>query len=1680
MRNINTYTKRTAALAALLAALVSCGVNSGLGPEVDLTPPEVTITSHTDNQTVPNKFSLGGTAYDNEQIASLTIDFEEQNLHYWIENGSWYKTTDKNPDKSLLTEANGARFSKAGDRYEWTLPVDTTEGAGDSGTTYSLKAVIKDKIGNTGRKSSLDMTLIMDENNPNVSVYKPELFAGEYDAVRKEADSYSLGDGNVISRLMNGEVTLMGRQSGSLSFKELRIELDNGKLGYGESSRLVTGDADIQTSVDRLAENVSFAEDEFDSEDGARHLYFKKTLRAGENGVTGESLRNWSVTISPADFEKEYADELSSLGRERGDGRLIRVVSTSLSDSYAWERRVLGYFVWWPEADYPWIDLTFGNETEPQDDSELREVYPAAKVVGNVYDDDGVDRLEYKIFKREDGKWNDTATDSGVVEFNGAKSSLFAVGSPAENGIYKIVLTVTDTNGNSDDELSKETRYFRTLDVSPPQIEFTSPKEDGGSVFAEVNADRYGNITFSGKVTDDGTLQSLEMVYIHPEHTSESANFVRYLSGSDGKGWGSATEAGYRDWSDDRSYYNVIYRIPTKSLGRNEETGLSEYTFEKTLNIFNDLRIDGKERTLAAQYFIFRAVDNGGANTVEQRSLSGDTEAPKLRLDTIELFNEDGISRKQEAFSDTKTPNLPSIKNGDYVVLSGDWSDNSATFWGSPERLTLDVEWLGEKADYTYSLDMSGKFSIKVTSTPASGTVSVSLTDMGANTTKVSKSVIVESANARVDRITSDNDDGSYSANTTVKEISISLNFSKEVRFEGGTYPELILNNDGIAKYVVDSSSTTHKFKYAVTASSKSVERLDVKEINNHGGTWKESNGDAEVEAIVPTGNTLSSRNIKIDNDAPRVKSVRTLTSDGYYNEGSQILIMAEFNENVSGNEIPVLTLGVGTAKNVNVNGETSGSKNILYTYTVSAGENDVLSFGRLSGGDFKDEANNRLVDYSPVEKENFADITIDTTPPAAPTIVEGNNWASVVTAAGGTSFTLSGIEADATAEYATNGENWKTYTTGSRIPLTSNGTYNVRARQTDRAGNQSPEANAGDVKIDIGSLLTNITATTYSGSYKAGSKITGTINFRKAVGIGSGAKVTLNIKNGATNTKEVPIENAGTAAASYTFTYTVVEGDSVASADGLLDVTNWSFSEVTVDSTPVSLRFADAVGEGKRLKDNRQIRILTGRPTVEKVSFSGEDENAVLTVTFDRNITKVGGNITFTHDKTSFRVPAVVSVSEFGSVPSSVQKYYSKGVNGAKLSGNTLTSDTTTKYILDYNKNITDTDLRDAFTGENNHIKEIPVVAGVVTAANNTLTVKLGSTYKLPVKGAEYTLTIQEGAVTDEVGNKNVVYTHELTAEGVEAPTIRIKKDGYTITDKGSTLNANVTLPETASMRIDCRTPGATISYSKNEVSNNTFVIDDVKRHNTISASPTVSGTYISYSAGDVPLGSAAGNNYTALTGIKIAIAAKATKDGKTSTTAYEYAARTVLKFKITENYGQRGNNGMKYGVLGYEDITSVSKDIHYESGVQYMSFLQIWVHGGDAPSGGNTLSTFPLSWGDSTKYKLMKHYSNSRGYKNNNEYDDVYWTGEWAWCTWDLSAPAYHGFVAGDVPTDAENGPKYYFAGECAWTPLKDYYVLYPGESVEMVTTADVTDDGGSNRSQYIFRLKNKGIRK
>ena len=728
------------------------------------------------------------------------------------------------------------------------------------------------------------------------------------------------------------------------------------------------------------------------------------------------------------------------------------------------------------------------------------------------------------------------------------------------------------------------------------------------------------------------------------------------------------------------------------------------------------------------------------------------------------------------------------------------------------------------------------------------------------------------------------------------------------------------------------------------------------------------------------------------------------------------------------------------------------------------------------------DEAGNALSKWAiPSGNSLERTIIIDTIKPNPPSIHGAWGSESVVLDENGTSFTVSGAES--TIEYSLDdGSSWLKY--DGTVSLKNNGTYRITARQTDAAGNTSENAEIQEIVVDKGYLLQAITASTVSGSYSCNTNtkaIKGLIKFRSNVTIQNGATVTLNVKGSNGSFKKPIISGSGS---TYSFTYEIEEGDYI-EKDVPLDVTAWSLTDtgITFNEKTVAMNFDTVVTENKKFSYSREIYIKTGNPTVKTVTLTGEGSAGVLKITFDRTISKMSGNIVLTQDENTFKAPAVLSKSAYNSIANSwaaISDYYKAGTNGATLTGNnTLKNDTEVKYILNYNISTADTStesnaVNNGFKTANYHIKSIPIVASAVSANGSVLTVTLGETYCLPTKGATYTVSIPADAVTDDFQNTNLAdASKSVNAPGVESPEIRIQKSDYTISNPGSTSSATVTMPETAAFKIDCRTPAASILYSKNEKTPGATEINDVLYHNTKTEDVAVSTDYGTAQTNTITgtLGEVS-TSFDNLKSLKVALAAKATKTvngTQYSAISYEYATRTVLKFSL--------DSGGYDGQYGYAQTAITENETTF-----YMYQLQIWVQGGDAASGSNVISTFPLSWGKSTgsdgkeyvNYKLMKSYSNNK--------TSGTWSGRWAWVTWDLSAPAYHGFVAGNVPSDAQaRGPSIWYAGECSWNSLKNNYILYPGECVIMTLNSSTNnyDAGGSDKAKYYFRTKNIGTR-
>ena len=1640
-------------LVAAFFIFSSCQI--GLGEAIDLQAPEIFLTSHKDNDYVGQTFRLAGYATDNEKVKSITIDFDEANIHYKWENSTWQKKTSY-IDWTALT-ADECACTVNNTTVTWAVTVDTTEAKqGMQSSTYSYSIVAQDQIGNSGKTSKIEGSLVVDQKTPDIKLNSPALFSTNKDITEK-IDSFELKDGSVLSQLFNGTLVFEGRQDSAAAFKEFRLELDDGT----EDSNSVDSYNFDKPINSVTTENISNA-----YPFGRNKLYYSKTLKVGQDGI--QDLRTWTVSIKPEDWISSDLTALQS-GKHK-----IRLVATSVSNSDAWQRKILGYFIWYPEADYPWITLYSGRdsvETAAASD----QTYPSAKIFGVVQDDDGIESLTYSLEKQNGNSWSSIKSNETLpLTEKNAKNSQFNIEAPTESAIYRLSVNVKDIYGKTDSVV----KFFKVLDVQPPKISLTSPTESTTVFSAGGTA-----IKFEGTISDDAKIKSIKIVHLNPAAANPLENKLKFIN---------PAEEDWKKPSD--SVGNLVFAVEDPKENYDSTTKIYSYEVNKSLDLFADLKI-GPDKPLITQDFVILAVDESDGATTLPISVIGDSESPKLTIDSITL--KDGDSSQIYNVIDGIIK-LPVVKPTTSATIKGTWSDNSTTHWNNIYKINdIEFKWLDVNAKDFVNFEKTGntwEVTVKQGSVPKlDGAITATLIDYANNTATISQTVTVEKAEIGLDRITCDSEDGSYNAG---KELIINLEFTKSAKLiidDENKKPYLVLNNDAQALYCGEEEDGTsrHQFKYTVgTGQDENTEKLDVSSINSNGCSWVDANTDvdfeiqqSEIDTLVSNNKTLNQRNIVIDTHAPFVNGITCISAEGSYKAGKELIFKIEFNEDVTvTNENNVkLTFDTNVTME-HVKTVKSGSKTLLSTYKVKSG-NGALSITGISanGSEVEDYAGNEGSFEPEVGAIKSTNVEIVTTPPAAPVILGFTDGDVLIDDNASVSVTIEGEKDSAISYSIDNGATWNVY--NSTITLSNNGVYKITAKQTDIAGNESSVSDVQTVTIDKGALIKKISATTFNGTYKADDVINGYIEFRGSVTLND-FNITLNVKNGDTS-KTISTFTKGENN-KYNFVYKIEEGDTLESeylnVKDISGTVRYLEQDKKISTLPVS-----------NLTDNRKIKILTGKPEVKSVRLEGSGEDSVLKITYDRDIVKDSSKIvTFTQSEEDYRVPAVLKVSEYNDLKvklgNEIDSYYEKGLNGATNSGDgKLTPDTQTKYILKFDKENNDTDLVKLFRDNRLHIVEVPVyVSNVSVSESNSkiLEIKLNGAYALPVKGAEYSISIPAGLVKDLVGNLSKDYNTSVTAKGVEEPEIRIKKGQYKIINAGmGNLNSDVNFPETAQMKISCQTPGATIKYAKKEKKSNHVVVNNTGEFNTKTEDVTAVEPSLDYSTATEADKTLGDSNLTFSTayGKKFAISAQASKGTDKSEVVYEYAARTVLKFKIGDKYRDYDKSDQKEVDNAGNFLTEITDS---NGNKLRVSQLTVWIEGGDAESGGNTIDPFPLSWGKPEGFKMMKLQG---GNKNKT---DV--RGEWYWVTWDISAPTYHGFNVGNVPTYAQTkGPSIWYAGECFYTPLKSHYILRPGETLMMTMDSNANNPDGknpngesltyneNNRASYFFRLKNKGTR-
>jgi hypothetical protein len=1558
----------TVFLAISLIVFAACDV--ALGAKLDLEGPALVLSKPDFMANITGKFEIAGTVEDETGIASLKITIDGINQQWQNNKGQWLSRTDADSAWLPLSEEDGKWERQKQNKFNWSIMVYLKKDQDEGEYVITAKAV--DTIGNSDSKSVQERRVVIDRTSPVLNVTLPVLEEGSYADVSLIFDQYQLKDMAYLDRLLAREFKLQWEITDDFSIDSLTLSLT----------------------------------------DNEGKTYYKKEIPNDEKPV---AQWNDSLVITAG----EIIDPVTKLPVT---GKLyLQIISEPMDKAGNAKPRSNGWFVYWPDADKPWVTGT-PNTSNAND----FEYYPYSRIQCQAYDNDGVGKVSYKIYRK--GSTDPLVDETQVnTPLAGDKPSVFFSWSftvPSECDEYKIEVDCWDMYNTKGDTI---TGWFYVIDVSRPTIVITAPNPD-----EQLFGDNSGGFTVEGKAGDGVEPKKLSMVWIRPGNSVgyNSANFP---------GWeliNNSSQAPSKDYWEDGDG-NRLWEITLPGTGVTDPvTGRMEKDFSQSLNLFDDLSIGtgAGQVLLSSQTFVLRLEGDSGRAVTEVHSVWGDITPPNLSIDGIDVYR-GGVLFKHYGMTDT----LEALISHDEIYLNGTWGDDSYTQWHRIDKMgDLDVFW-NDKA-FGVGLNANGTWEtvtpITVDSTLATernGVISASLKDIGGNEKDVSVSVKVDTNSPYIMRISSDTVDGLY---TTGKTIDIYLAFNKPVTFSEGT-PSLLLNippaNTKYAGYSSGNGTGTHIFTYTVVAGDN-IDRLDVVQIVPNGAVWNSSGGQADT-GLPLDRNLANTKNIGIDTNPLTIIRVESLSGSNlpnysYYNAGVSIDLLLTFSKEIrftaGGGNTSTLSLNSGGAGKTPV---TFGEKSLLYTYTVTPGENTPnsspgVSTGNLSVTSFtlgsaviEDWAGNSLSSIaipSTGNINNTKNIIIDTTAPAAPVISTPANGGTYKSAQ---YITITGGETGATLYYQLQENNngvWKEYPYTSPATIGKTGDYSVRARQVDRAGNESPWSSISSFTIEVGeSLVKGFNGSSPPNDYGVDAEIEIVLNLREPVTV-SGFNATyprlkLNVAG-----RYAVFDSASNGTDKLVFKYVVQANDSTP-LGGFLEVEELENGSASFSQEP------EPASDWIPLSDFTRITVITSIPLIQSLSYNNTSQ--ILSLRFDKAIYKGTGDITITQQNSSYLVPAVLSKDDyirFGG-DANLETYYTLGANGTNSSG---TPDLTEKYILKYEKNTGDSDVKGALIAAGADKIVVPVASGAVTIitgtiANDTLRIDLSSaySYSLRVKGVSYDVSYPQGLVNDSQNNKagasnTSSVNHTIALTGANTPVIRVQKGSGSI-------NAAVVAvqPENATFKIDCQSPG-TLSYTINPLertSETTFP----------PTKPTVTmpgnGTATSYTL-NTSINILTGAQPTGKSGFLCAIRAHNDNAGAGDSDAYEVAARSVIQFTPP------GFTALPAG----------------------RTAVQLWIRGGDSSSGDSLAPGFPLSWreDDPNGIRLMT---------NNG--------GKWFWISWEVNASAYFHFIEGTTTTQAEalKGPH-----DWAWLKLKWAYtyegrLLHPGGSIEFTTTSTVPGEVG-----------------
>jgi hypothetical protein len=791
---------------------LACDSPISLGDKLDLEGPMVDFTAPYPRKSVPVLFSIEGNASDKSGVDQMLLTAElnrEPFAKQWrYVRGNWTVSEDSG---ATWAELEGAVWTGSANNGSWSIPVDMTlNGVSPSDGEYLFMIQTWDTGGFSDDNSFKTLVLIVDQNPPSVQVIDPFLYP---------RDSWSSSEAN------NDGFTNMDL----FALHDIADNNVSESRNPANMGRFATRAFDLKWLIDDQHDIWSI--------DILLYEYNKDIDNNSETPVPDDYIYRYHENLGPPPATPDPASNIRPNGTARvpdltggtkggaqgKDGEIknpltekttIRVVAVCYDAAgNANEERTLGYFVYWPKADEPWIAYTDGMKNLKIVDgamdsyinvnvntlTDLLMIFPGSSIKPTAYQAHGVRNITYTLYKCAENKSGAVTTLTGALTLSPDYNNLalnnpprvvngreilstnfqWVFTPPKVPGFYVVTAKVYDSAGDYGDE--EFAALFRVQDNTFPR--FPAPPYPLASdplyqVIGKANGDPNfttaagtGAIKISGTVDDAIGISALLMVWINPESTGYSAmSQLQYFTDPTYQGWtlanalteGATGEEGIQD----ADHKNRIWKLtlPTAAPNKYEdpETLRQVYNYSLDINLATMLNIANGSQPLRSQMFLLKAINSDGTkSTIITYAPQGDERVPVIKITNVQVGSNtytpgqgfDEIPKFEENTSTTITV------NGTWTEDSTEYLDLQTYFYNNMEfringvtirRNTGNNTWVDGNGAALTGITVSTTPSSPATAT--SGTFTITATVNGlTNTLKTShlKDTLVVNASVR-------------------------------------------------------------------------------------------------------------------------------------------------------------------------------------------------------------------------------------------------------------------------------------------------------------------------------------------------------------------------------------------------------------------------------------------------------------------------------------------------------------------------------------------------------------------------------------------------------------------------------------------------------------------------------------------------------------------------------------------------------------------------------------------------------------------------------------------------------------------------------------------------------------------------------------------------------------------